>query len=96
MWWQFLTYGFVHDISGITHLLFNMVGLYVFGRDVELRMGRMEFLRFYLAGGHRGRHRGRDHRSDLRDSLAASSVPAERSLPPQSCSHAIFPIAKSC
>lgn len=55
MWWQFLTYGFVHDTSSITHILFNMFGLYVFGRDVEYRMGRMEFLRFYLlaivAGG---------------------------------------------
>jgi membrane associated rhomboid family serine protease len=55
MWWQFLTYGFVHDTGGITHVLFNMFGLYVFGRDVERRMGPMEFLRFYLlavvAGG---------------------------------------------
>ncbi len=49
MWWQFLTYGFVHDLNGISHLLFNMIGLYVFGRDVELRQGRSEFLRFYLA-----------------------------------------------
>lgn len=54
-WWRFLTYGFVHDYNGIYHLLFNMIGLYVFGRDVEHRLGRMEFLRFYLvaviAGG---------------------------------------------
>ncbi len=49
MWWQFLTYGFAHDSSNHFHLLFNMIGLYVFGRDVEERMGRMEFLRFYLA-----------------------------------------------
>ena len=50
MWWQFLTYGFVHDMrsSMPMHLIFNMIGLYVFGRDVELRLGRMEFLRFYL------------------------------------------------
>lgn len=50
MWWQFLTYGFVHDMQSSmpTHLIFNMIGLYVFGRDVELRLGRMEFLRFYL------------------------------------------------
>jgi membrane associated rhomboid family serine protease len=55
MWWQFLTYGFVHDTNSIFHLLFNMFGLFVFGRDVEHRMGRSEFLRFYLvaivAGG---------------------------------------------
>jgi membrane associated rhomboid family serine protease len=49
MWWQYLTYGFVHDTGEIWHLLFNMFLLFVFGRDVENRMGRMEFLRFYLA-----------------------------------------------
>ncbi len=47
-WWQFLTYGFMHDTTGISHLLFNMFGLFVFGRVVEQRIGRMEFLRFYL------------------------------------------------
>ena len=57
MWWQFLSYGFVHshDSDNIQHLLFNMFGLFVFGREIERRMGRMEFLRFYLlalvAGG---------------------------------------------
>ncbi|MGB0596045.1 MAG: rhomboid family intramembrane serine protease [Rubripirellula sp.] len=55
MWWQFLSYGFVHDNVEIRHLLFNMIGLFVFGREIERRMGRMEFLRFYLlaivAGG---------------------------------------------
>ncbi|MGB1925209.1 MAG: rhomboid family intramembrane serine protease [Rubripirellula sp.] len=55
LWWKFLTYGFAHDVSSINHLLFNMIGLFVFGRDVENRLGRREFLRFYLfavvAGG---------------------------------------------
>ena len=48
MWWQFLSYAFVHDTKGVFHLLFNMVGLFVFGRSIEHRMGRFEFLRFYL------------------------------------------------
>lgn len=48
MWWQFLTYGFVHDTREIWHLVFNMFLLFVFARDVENRMGRTEFLRFYL------------------------------------------------
>lgn len=48
LWWQFLTYGFMHDSGGITHILFNMFGLFVFGRVVEQRIGSMEFLRFYL------------------------------------------------
>lgn len=48
LWWQFLTYGFLHDNSGIGHILFNMIGLFVFGRIVEQRIGGKEFLRFYL------------------------------------------------
>jgi membrane associated rhomboid family serine protease len=48
LWWQFLTYGFMHDPSGPMHVLFNMFGLFVFGRVVEQRIGQMEFLRFYL------------------------------------------------
>lgn len=48
MWWQFLSYSFVHDTKGIFHLVFNMFVLFVFGRPMEEKMGRMEFLRFYL------------------------------------------------
>jgi membrane associated rhomboid family serine protease len=55
MWWQFLTYGFFHDLGSIWHIVFNMIMLFVFGRMVENRMGGSEFLRFYLmsiiAGG---------------------------------------------
>jgi membrane associated rhomboid family serine protease len=47
-WWQFLTYGFFHDLNSPFHILFNMIMLYVFGRMVEARMGAGEFLRFYL------------------------------------------------
>ena len=50
--WQLLSYGFMHaslqDPNGFFHILFNMIGLFVFGRDVELRYGRQEMLRFYL------------------------------------------------
>lgn len=49
MWWQWLTYGFAHDPSGIRHIAFNMFGLFIFGSTVEQRMGRAEFARFYLA-----------------------------------------------
>jgi membrane associated rhomboid family serine protease len=46
-WWQFLTAGFVHA-EGLSHILFNMLGLYCFGIPLEERYGRREFLRFYL------------------------------------------------
>ena len=47
-WYQFLTYGFVHSQANILHLAFNMLGLYFFGGFIEQRLGRSEFLRFYL------------------------------------------------
>ena len=47
-WYQFLTYGFVHDPTSAMHLLFNMIGLWFFGAPVENRLGRREFLFFYL------------------------------------------------
>jgi len=48
MWWQFVTYGFVHDPSSLTHILFNMLQLWFLGRSVEEYYGRWEFLRIYL------------------------------------------------
>ena len=47
--WQFLSYGFLHDLNGISHLLFNMLGLWMLGREVELKYGRKLFLQFYLS-----------------------------------------------
>ena len=48
LWYQFITYGFLHSPENWMHVGFNMFGLYIFGRPVEDRLGRMEFLRFYL------------------------------------------------
>jgi membrane associated rhomboid family serine protease len=48
LWWQFLTYGFVHS-SEVQHILFNMLALFFLGRDVERHYGTREFVRFYLA-----------------------------------------------
>jgi membrane associated rhomboid family serine protease len=47
--YQFFTYQFLH--GGITHLLGNMVFLYVFGNNVNDKMGHLGYLAFYLAGG---------------------------------------------
>jgi membrane associated rhomboid family serine protease len=47
--WQFVTYMFAH--AGWQHLLFNMLGLFVFGYQVERRLGSSEFLLYYLLTG---------------------------------------------
>lgn len=46
--YQFLTYGFLHDVGNFRHILFNMVSLWFFGRLVEDRYGSREFLMFFL------------------------------------------------
>lgn len=47
--WQLVTYMFVH--ANFSHILFNMVGLYVFGIPLEREMGSSEFLVYYLSTG---------------------------------------------
>ncbi|MDR3130033.1 MAG: rhomboid family intramembrane serine protease [Treponema sp.] len=49
MIWQFVTYMFTH--GGISHLVFNMLALFVFGSQVERRTGSSEFLLYYLITG---------------------------------------------
>lgn len=46
--YQLLTYGFLHSQMALQHLLYNMFGLWLFGRDIEQKYGRKEFLTFYL------------------------------------------------
>ena len=48
-WWQVLTYMFVH--ANMWHILFNMLGLFFFGVQLEQRIGSSEFLLFYLVSG---------------------------------------------
>ncbi len=47
--WQFLTYQFLH--GGILHLVLNCWGLYLFGQEIEDRLGRFRFLKLYLFSG---------------------------------------------
>jgi len=47
--WRTVTSTFFH--GGVIHLLGNMLFLWVFGRAVEDRMGRLAFAAFYLGGG---------------------------------------------
>ena len=49
--WTFVTYMFVHDPSTLGHILFNMLGLFIFGRHVERQIGSKEFLLYYFVTG---------------------------------------------
>lgn len=48
MCWQLLTYAFAHATPGYNHIFWNMFGLWIFGRDIEDRYGKKEFLSMYL------------------------------------------------
>lgn len=47
--WQLFTYPFLH--GGLMHLLVNMLGLLMFGPDVERTTGTRRFLSFYMVCG---------------------------------------------
>ena len=44
--WQVLTYAFLH--GSLTHLLFNMFAVYMFGADMERVWGGQRYLIYYL------------------------------------------------
>jgi membrane associated rhomboid family serine protease len=46
--WQVLTYAFLH--GGMMHLFFNMLGLWMFGGELERLWGPRRYLSFLLAG----------------------------------------------
>ena len=53
-WWQawrYLTFQFLHDIGGLWHVFFNMLGLYMLGVPLERFFGSRRFLVFYLSCG---------------------------------------------
>lgn len=47
-WWGFVSYAFLH--AGVWHIAGNMLFLWVFGPNIEDRLGRWWFLVFYLLG----------------------------------------------
>lgn len=47
--WQVITHMFMH--GGISHLVFNMFALWMFGSAVEQRLGRSKFLFIYFSAG---------------------------------------------
>jgi membrane associated rhomboid family serine protease len=44
--WQIVTYAFLH--GSVTHILFNMFGLAMFGSDVERRLGAARYTIYYF------------------------------------------------
>ncbi|MGA1205127.1 MAG: rhomboid family intramembrane serine protease [Opitutales bacterium] len=44
--WQLVTYGFLH--GNFVHLFFNMLALWMFGREIELRWGSARFAFYYF------------------------------------------------
>ena len=55
MLWQPFTYMFLHapfySSIGISHILLNMLGLWVFGRELEQAWGKEKFLKYYFLTG---------------------------------------------
>lgn len=49
--WRLITFQFLHDRASILHILFNMIGLAVFGGLVEQHLGGKRYLAFYLMCG---------------------------------------------
>lgn len=50
MVWQLGTYMFLHS-TNILHIMFNLLALWMFGRDVEEQIGTRSFLQLYFTGG---------------------------------------------
>lgn len=49
--YQLITYMFMHDMSSITHVFFNMFAVFMFGRVLEQVWGPKRFLIYYLITG---------------------------------------------
>ncbi|MBM2815829.1 MAG: hypothetical protein HW421_2591 [Ignavibacteria bacterium] len=49
--WQLISYQFLHDTHGFSHLLFNMFALWMFGSELEHLWGSRKFLIYYLLCG---------------------------------------------
>jgi membrane associated rhomboid family serine protease len=47
--WQLVTYIFLH--GGLMHILFNMLGLFMFGSELELLWGTRQFTKYFFICG---------------------------------------------
>lgn len=49
--YQLVTWMFVHSVPGFSHILFNMLALWMFGADLERTWGTKRFLQYYFLCG---------------------------------------------
>jgi membrane associated rhomboid family serine protease len=49
--WQLVTYMFLHSTGWLSHLLLNMLMLWMFGTELERMWGRRAFLKYYFVCG---------------------------------------------
>jgi membrane associated rhomboid family serine protease len=49
--WQVVSYIFLHATGSLTHILFNMLGLWMFGSDLEREWGTRQFTKFFFICG---------------------------------------------
>jgi membrane associated rhomboid family serine protease len=49
--WQPVTYMFLHDTRGFSHILFNMLALWMFGTELERTWGTRFFTKYYFVTG---------------------------------------------
>ena len=49
--WQLFTYMFLHDPGGFSHILWNMLTLWLIGSDLERDWGTKYFLKYYFLCG---------------------------------------------
>jgi membrane associated rhomboid family serine protease len=47
--WQIVTYAFLHDTHNLAHIGFNMLGLWMFGAEIERYVGPKRLLACYFA-----------------------------------------------
>ena len=49
--WQLVTYIFLHSPGNLLHILFNMLGLWMFGSELERTWGTRQFTKFFFVCG---------------------------------------------
>ena len=52
--WRLVTANFAHSVSSPWHIVFNMLGLWIFGRELERIYGVKDFLFLYIVAGATG------------------------------------------